>query len=77
MELNQETQLLYVLNYQKNIQVFAFDPVGYSENKDKNKILRAYDDINLETITLNHNNIQNMFELVGHINLSISPRKEE
>lgn len=77
MELNPETQLLYVLNYRKDIEVYAFDPVSYTENPKTNKILRYYDGINLETITLNHNQIQNVFELIGHINLSISARKEE
>ena len=30
IELNEDTQLLYVLNYEKNIDVLVFDPAAYS-----------------------------------------------
>lgn len=35
MELNEQTQLLYVLNYERTIDVYLFDPKISEKNKEK------------------------------------------
>jgi hypothetical protein len=48
MELNDQTQLLYVLNFEKSVNVYIFDPIISEKNPDKLKeVLELYDTINL------------------------------
>jgi 6-phosphogluconolactonase (cycloisomerase 2 family) len=35
MEMNEQTQLLYVLNYEKTIDIYLFDPKINEKNKEK------------------------------------------
>ena len=72
MELDELNQILYVLNFETSIKVYVFDPVAFSETKDKNSLLRVIDEIGLESITVNHKQKVNSYELVGHIDLEIS-----
>jgi 6-phosphogluconolactonase (cycloisomerase 2 family) len=37
MEMNEQTQLLYVLNYEKTINVYLFDPKISEKSKEKEK----------------------------------------
>lgn len=48
IELNEQTQLLYVLNYERTIDIYIYDPKISEKNKEKEKqVLTLYDQINL------------------------------
>lgn len=53
IELNKNTQMLYVLNYESTIDVYLFDPKNNTKT-NKETILHPRDTINLTNITKNH-----------------------